>query len=188
VRPTLARRARLAYLRTMTSAMTQTPEHRRRHRIEPGAVLADAPNLADGRRSCGRPLEEPRRRLACASQALIRESPLRRTGRSPHRRPHAARQPGHAREKVERYFAARADDASPLFLSYSRARRGQRLTVRGAEDVCTRLGIAHRVTKLHPHRFRHTAGTSCRRSWVTRASRRSSSATTGWDRSSATRR
>ena len=33
------------------------------------------------------------------------------------------------------------------------------VTVRGAEDVCTRLGVAHRVTKLHPHRFRHTAGT-----------------------------
>jgi integrase/recombinase XerD len=66
---------------------------------------------------------------------------------------------GHARDEVERYLAARADDASPLFLSYSRARRGQRLTVRGAEDVCTGLGVAHRVTKLHPHRFRHTAGT-----------------------------
>jgi site-specific recombinase XerD len=65
----------------------------------------------------------------------------------------------HARDEVERYLAARADDAPPLFLSYSRARRGQRLTVRGAEDVCTRLGVAHRVTKLHPHRFRHTAGT-----------------------------
>jgi hypothetical protein len=35
----------------------------------------------------------------------------------------------------------------------------RRLTVRGAEDVCTRLGVAHRVTKLHPHRLRHTAGT-----------------------------
>src|SRR5205823_3974953 len=45
---------------------------------------------------------------------------------------------GHARDEVERYLAARADDAPPLFLSYSRARRGQRLTVRGAEDVCTR--------------------------------------------------
>jgi integrase/recombinase XerD len=66
---------------------------------------------------------------------------------------------GHARDEVERYLAARTDDAPPLFLSYSRARRGQRLTVRGAEDVCTRLGVAHRVTKLHPHRFRHTAGT-----------------------------
>jgi integrase len=31
--------------------------------------------------------------------------------------------------------------------------------VRGAEDVCARLGVAHRVSKLHPHRFRHTAGT-----------------------------
>jgi integrase/recombinase XerD len=66
---------------------------------------------------------------------------------------------GHARDEVEGYLAARADDAPPLFLSYSRARPGQRLTVRGAEDVCTRLGVAHGVTKLHPHRLRHTAGT-----------------------------
>jgi integrase/recombinase XerD len=65
----------------------------------------------------------------------------------------------HAREEVERYLAARDDDAHPLFLSYHHARRGKRLTVRGAEDVCARLGVAHRVTKLHPHRFRHTAGT-----------------------------
>jgi site-specific recombinase XerD len=65
----------------------------------------------------------------------------------------------HARAEVEGYLAARGDAAAPLFLSYSRARKGQRLTVRGAEDVCARLGVAHRVTKLHPHRFRHTAGT-----------------------------
>jgi integrase/recombinase XerD len=64
-----------------------------------------------------------------------------------------------ARAAVERYLATRSDDAPPLFLSYSNARRGQRLSVRGAEDVCARLGVAHRVTKLHPHRFRHTAGT-----------------------------
>jgi site-specific recombinase XerD len=31
---------------------------------------------------------------------------------------------GHARDEVERYLATRADDAPPLFLSYSRARRG----------------------------------------------------------------
>jgi integrase/recombinase XerD len=65
----------------------------------------------------------------------------------------------HARAAVEAYLAARTDDAPPLFLSYSNARRGQRLTVRGAEDVCARLGVAHQVAKLHPHRFRHTAGT-----------------------------
>ena len=64
-----------------------------------------------------------------------------------------------ARAAVERYLAVRPDDAPPLFLSYSNARRGRRLSVRGAEDVCARLGVAHRVTKLHPHRFRHTAGT-----------------------------
>jgi hypothetical protein len=40
-----------------------------------------------------------------------------------------------ARGAVERYLAARADDAPPLFLSYSNARPGQRLTVRGAEDA-----------------------------------------------------
>lgn len=65
----------------------------------------------------------------------------------------------HARVEVERYLAARGDDAAPLFLGYSNRRRGQRLSVRGAEDVCARLGVAHRVTKLHPHRLRHTAGT-----------------------------
>jgi integrase/recombinase XerD len=65
----------------------------------------------------------------------------------------------HARAEVERYLAARSDGAAPLFLSYSHARRGQRLSVRGAEDVCARLGVAHGVPKLHPHRFRHTAGT-----------------------------
>jgi integrase len=65
----------------------------------------------------------------------------------------------HARTEVERYLASRSDTAPPLFVSYSPGRRGRRLSVRGAEDVCARLGIAHRVTKLHPHRFRHTAGT-----------------------------
>jgi site-specific recombinase XerD len=65
----------------------------------------------------------------------------------------------HARFEVERYLAARSDTAPPLFVSYSPGRRGRRLSVRGAEEVCTRLGSAHRVTKLHPHRFRHTAGT-----------------------------
>lgn len=64
-----------------------------------------------------------------------------------------------ARAAVERYLAARTDDAPPLFLSYSNAQRGQRLSVRGAEDVYARLGVAQQVTKLHPHRFRHTAGT-----------------------------
>jgi integrase/recombinase XerD len=65
----------------------------------------------------------------------------------------------HARDEVERYLAVRRDDAPPLFLSYHHGRRGKRLTVRGGEDVCARLGVAHRVTKPHPHRFRHTAGT-----------------------------
>jgi integrase len=36
---------------------------------------------------------------------------------------------------------------------------GRRLSVRGAEAVCVRLGATNQVTKLHPHRFRHTAGT-----------------------------
>jgi len=31
--------------------------------------------------------------------------------------------------------------------------------VRGAEVVCTRRVAANQITKLHPHRFRHTAGT-----------------------------
>jgi len=65
----------------------------------------------------------------------------------------------HARAEVERYLAVGFDAAAPRFPSYSRARKRQRLTVRGAEDVCARRGVAHRVTKLHPHRFRHTAGT-----------------------------
>lgn len=65
----------------------------------------------------------------------------------------------HARVAVEAYLAARTDAAPALFLGYSNAHRGQRLAVRGAEDVCTRLGVAHGVATLHPHRFRHTAGT-----------------------------
>jgi integrase len=36
---------------------------------------------------------------------------------------------------------------------------GRRLSVRGAEAVCVRLGATNQVTKLHPHRFRHTAAT-----------------------------
>lgn len=55
----------------------------------------------------------------------------------------------HARAAVERYLGARTDDAPPRFPSYSNARRGQRLSVRGAENVCSRLGVTHRVTKLH---------------------------------------
>ena len=31
--------------------------------------------------------------------------------------------------------------------------------MRGAEAVCTRRVAANQITKLHPHRFRHTAGT-----------------------------
>jgi hypothetical protein len=42
----------------------------------------------------------------------------------------------HARAEVERYLAARSDDAAPLFLSYSRA---QRLTVRGVISPLVRF-------------------------------------------------
>jgi integrase/recombinase XerD len=70
----------------------------------------------------------------------------------------------HARLEVERYLAVRGDDTAPLFLSYSRARKGQRLTVRGAGDVCARLGITHRVTKLHQIGSGTPPGQSCRRS------------------------
>ena len=64
-----------------------------------------------------------------------------------------------ARTEVNRYLAARDDDGLALFVSYSPGRAGRRLSVRGAEAVCTRLGLHNQVSKLHPHRFRHTAGT-----------------------------
>jgi hypothetical protein len=59
----------------------------------------------------------------------------------------------HARAEVERYLAVGFDDAAALFPSYSRARKGQRLTVRGAEDACARRGVAHRVTNSIPTGF-----------------------------------
>ena len=64
-----------------------------------------------------------------------------------------------ARSEVDAYLRARDDDGPALFVSYSPGRAGRRLSVRGAEAVCTRLGLRNQVTKLHPHRFRHTAGT-----------------------------
>lgn len=64
-----------------------------------------------------------------------------------------------ARAEVDRYLTARTDEGPALFVSYSPGRVGRRLSVRGAEAVCERLGTRDRVTKLHPHRFRHTAGT-----------------------------
>ena len=64
-----------------------------------------------------------------------------------------------ARTEVDAYLQTRNDDGAALFVSYSPGRAGRRLSVRGAEAVCTRLGLRNQVTKLHPHRFRHTAGT-----------------------------
>ena len=64
-----------------------------------------------------------------------------------------------ARTEVDAYLQTRDDDGPALFVSYSPGRAGRRLSVRGAEAVCTRLGLINQVTKLHPHRFRHTAGT-----------------------------
>ena len=64
-----------------------------------------------------------------------------------------------ARTEVDAYLQAREDGGAALFVSYSPGRVGRRLSVRGAEAVCTRLGVRNQVTKLHPHRFRHTAGT-----------------------------
>ena len=64
-----------------------------------------------------------------------------------------------ARTEVNAYLAARTEQGAALFVSYSPGRAGRRLSVRGAEAVCDRLGLANQVTKLHPHRFRHTAGT-----------------------------
>ncbi len=64
-----------------------------------------------------------------------------------------------ARTEVNLYLAARDDDGPALFVSYSPGRAGRRLSVRGVEAVCTRLGLHNQVAKLHPHRFRHTAGT-----------------------------
>ena len=64
-----------------------------------------------------------------------------------------------ARTEVDAYLRSRDDAGPALFVSYSPGRAGRRLSVRGAEAVCTRLGLKNEVTKLHPHRFRHTAGT-----------------------------
>jgi integrase/recombinase XerD len=64
-----------------------------------------------------------------------------------------------ARAEVDTYLAARTDSTPALFVSYSPGRAGRRLSVRGAEAICERLGARNQVTKLHPHRFRHTAGT-----------------------------
>ena len=50
---------------------------------------------------------------------------------------------------------SRTDPGTARFVSYS---PGRRLSLRGAEAVCTRLGAASRATNLHPHQFRHTAG------------------------------
>ena len=64
-----------------------------------------------------------------------------------------------ARTEIDAYLHARDDHGPALFVSYSPGRAGRRLSVRGAEAVCARLGLRNEVTKLHPHRFRHTAGT-----------------------------
>lgn len=64
-----------------------------------------------------------------------------------------------ARAEVNAYLKARTDDGPALFVSFSTGRAGRRLSVRGAEAVCVRLGAVNQITKLHPHRFRHTAGT-----------------------------
>lgn len=63
-----------------------------------------------------------------------------------------------ARAEVDAYLRARTDDCPALFASYSPGRT-RRLSVRGAEAICDRLGAFNQITKLHPHRFRHTAGT-----------------------------
>lgn len=44
-------------------------------------------------------------------------------------------------------------------MCWSPGRAGRRLSVRGAEALCQRLGLRNQVTKLHPHRLRHTGGT-----------------------------
>jgi len=64
-----------------------------------------------------------------------------------------------ARTEVDTYLGARTDPGVALFVSYSPGRAGRRLSVRGAEAICERLGATNQITKLHPHRFRHTAGT-----------------------------
>ena len=64
-----------------------------------------------------------------------------------------------ARSEINRYLDARTDPGVALFVSYSPGQPGRRLSVRGAEAICTRLGAKNKIAKLHPHRFRHTAGT-----------------------------
>jgi site-specific recombinase XerD len=43
--------------------------------------------------------------------------------------------------------------------AYLASRTGRRLSVRGAEAICTSLGARSAIAGLHPHRLRHTAGT-----------------------------
>lgn len=64
-----------------------------------------------------------------------------------------------ARNEVDAFLQARDDDGPALFVSYSPGRAGRRLSVRGAEAVCHQLGVRNQIAMLHPHRFRHTAGT-----------------------------
>jgi integrase/recombinase XerD len=64
-----------------------------------------------------------------------------------------------ARTAMNNYLTTRTDTHPALFLSYSPGRT-RRLTVRGAEAVCARLGTRNQIPKLHPHRFRHTAGST----------------------------
>ena len=64
-----------------------------------------------------------------------------------------------ARTEVDTYLDARTDPGTALFVSYSPGSPGRRLSVRGADAICTRLGTTNQITKLHPHQFLHTAGT-----------------------------
>jgi hypothetical protein len=46
-----------------------------------------------------------------------------------------------ARQVADRYLAARADDGIARSVSYSPARRGRRLSIRGNEVICEKLGL-----------------------------------------------
>ncbi|HEV3232708.1 MAG TPA: tyrosine-type recombinase/integrase [Candidatus Dormibacteraeota bacterium] len=78
-----------------------------------------------------------------------------------------------ARHALAAYLAARTDPSPALFISLHRGRlsgrlghpddaarpEDNRLSVRGAQAICDRVGRAAGIGRFHPHQLRHTLGT-----------------------------
>jgi len=80
-----------------------------------------------------------------------------------------ARGKGDVERTVVSTGRTRTDPGTARFVSYS---PGRRLSLRGAEAVCTRLGAASRATNLHPHRSDTPKGPTHRRTLRPRRARR----------------